>query len=91
MANRWLRHLQQFRNKNKGMDAQKVMKEARKSYQNGGAGEVASAGEVTSASEVTPYQTPGLASTASSVGGGKRRRSQRRRGSSRRRSQTRRR
>ena len=36
MANRWLRHLQQFRNKNKEMNPQEVMKKARSSYKSGG-------------------------------------------------------
>ena len=78
MANRWLKHLQQFRQRNAEMDPKKVMKEARKTYQSGGG-------------DVTPYQPTNLASTASALSGGRRRRSQRRRSSSRRRSQTRRR
>jgi hypothetical protein len=67
MANKWIKHLQQFRQKNKGMDARDLMKEARKSYQGGG--------------EVTPYSQTNLASTASDLKqqGGRRRKSQKRR------------
>jgi hypothetical protein len=70
MANKWIKHLQQFRQKNKGMDARDLMKEARKSYQSGGG-------------DVTPYSPTNLASTASAVGqqGGRRRKSQRRQSS----------
>ena len=61
MANKWIKHLQQFRQKNQNMDARKIMKEARKTYQSGGG-------------DVTPYSPTNLASTASVVGqqGGKR-------------------
>jgi hypothetical protein len=78
MANKWIKHLQQFRKKNQNMDPRDLMKEARKSYQGGG--------------DVTPYSPTNLASTASAVGqqGGKRRKSQRRK-SSRKSRQTRRR
>ena len=37
MANKWLQHLARFRQQNSEMPPQKVMKEARKSYQSGGA------------------------------------------------------
>jgi hypothetical protein len=36
MANKWIKHLQQFRRQNKDLAPQEVMKEARKSYQSGG-------------------------------------------------------
>jgi hypothetical protein len=36
MANRWLQHLAQYRKVNKDMKPQDLMKNARKSYQNGG-------------------------------------------------------
>jgi hypothetical protein len=72
MANKWIKHLQQFRQKNKSMDARSLMKEARKSYQNGGG-------------DVTPYTQSNLASTASELKqqGGRRSLTQKRRSSQR--------
>ena len=80
MANKWIKHLQQFRSQNKDLNARELMKEARKTYQGGGG-------------EVTPYTQTNLASTASALSqqGGKRRKSQRRRSSSRKSRRTRRR
>jgi hypothetical protein len=36
MANKWLRHLANFREKNQNVPAEQVMKQARASYQSGG-------------------------------------------------------
>jgi len=80
MANRWIKHLQQFRKKNTDLKPQEVMKAARRSYQSGGG----------ASGDVTPYQPTNLASTASNLQGG-RRRSKRRSSLSRRSSRTRRR
>ena len=69
MANKWIKHLQQFRRQNKDLDARDLMKEARKSYKGGG--------------EVDAYVQPSLASSASDLAqkGGKRRKSQKRQAS----------
>ena len=85
MANKWIKHLQQFRQKNKDKDLnpQQVMKEARKSYQSGGgplsqansavrqqSSRVMSNGRrlLGGGMEVTPFPQSNLASTASALG-----------------------
>ena len=57
MANKWLQHLNNFRQANQHVDAKDMMREARKSYKGGG---------------VSAYVQNNLASTASSLQGGKR-------------------
>jgi hypothetical protein len=58
MANKWLQHLNNFRQANQHVDAKDMMREARKSYKGGG---------------VSAYVQNNLASTASSLQGGRRR------------------
>ena len=64
MANRWLRHLAQFRRNNDDLKPNEVMKEARKSYQQNGG-------------NVVPYESQGTESSYAKVGGRRRTRRQR--------------
>jgi hypothetical protein len=79
MGNKWQTHLEDFRNKNKDMDAKDIMKEAGKTYRRGGG--VSGYTEKSLASlagkvggRVSAYEGSNLASTAARVGGRKSRR-----------------
>ena len=81
MANKWLRHLAQFRRNNSDLKPTEVMKKARSSYnQNGGGPSVQMKSPSTTmklkGGGVVPYENQGTESTYAKVGGRRRTRRQ---------------
>ena len=92
VENKWIKHLANFRKKNKDVDPKDIMKQARKSYQGGTVSayestNLASSAAKISGGSVSAYEQRNLATTASAVSGGRRksRRTRRRSKRSRRR------
>ena len=78
MVNKWLKHLANFRSKNKDIDPKDIMKQARKSYHGGNVTAYESTNLASTASRisgggVSAYDQRNLATTASAVSGGRRR------------------
>jgi hypothetical protein len=84
MANRWLRHLAQFRRNNSDLKPTEVMKKARSSYNQNGGGPSVPTTPMKSPSTpmklkgggVVPYEHQGTESTYAKVGGRRRTRRQ---------------
>ena len=77
MANRWLRHLAQFRRNNSDLKPTEVMKKARSSYnQNGGGPSVPTTPMKLKGGGVVPYEHQGTESSYAKVGGRRRTRRQ---------------
>ncbi len=85
MANKWLRHLANFRRNNKDVPAEQVMNKARQSYQSGGEPtkvaplvkpHTPSVVKPLKGGNVVPYEPTGTDSTPSKVGGRRRTRRQ---------------
>ena len=92
MGNKWLKHLAKFRQANNGIPPQQMMKEARRSYQNGGNGNGNGNGNRNGPTpvmsptvsqpmklkggNVVPYERAGTESSPSKVGGRRRTRRQ---------------